>query len=314
MASSPIRSIRVAGVTFLAVVSLIALAVLSPSQASAAESSDPRLAASGDQRRTVSVPAALPAASSTSWLSVVNEYRRQAGLAPVTENTSGTSAARNHSCWMVKNDIAHSEIPGTPGYTPEGNNAAARSNVAVSSTAKLSDRKMIDLWMTGPFHAIGILRPTLQNVAYARCDGSGPYWKSAATLNVLDGLDRTRPRPSQPITWPGNGTTTNLTTFVAEKPNPVELCGWSGTAGLPVIAMFQNTVSSPSGSMIGPDGKTVQTCTLWYGNVDDAAGRSILGGENAVIVVPKLALKKGTYRMRVTSGGQTVNWSFTVKP
>lgn len=249
-----------------------------------------------------------------SWLAVVNAYRRQAGLPPVTANPRGSAAARASSCYMVRNDISHDHLKGRPGYTPAGAAAARVSNLAVSSEPRQTDRRFVDLWMTGPFHAIGILRPNLVTVSYGRCEGKGPYWRTAATLNVLDGLVNA-PRPSTPIVWPGNNTTTHLSTFVTERPNPVELCGWSGTAGLPVIAMLPGTVpGTPTASMTGPNRTTLEVCALWHGNVDDPAARSILGGENAIVVVPRKPLTSGRHTARIVSGSRTIEWSFTVRP
>lgn len=261
-----------------------------------------------------SSPAGTKTTQRETWVDIVNGYRRQAGLLPVVADPRGSSAARASSCYMVRNDIDHNQVKGRPGYTPAGAAAARVSNLAVSSKARQTDRRFIDLWMTGPFHAIGILRPNLRTVSYGRCEGRGPYWRSAATLNVLDGLV-TAPRPTSPIVWPGNNTTTHLSTFVAERPNPVELCGWSGTAGLPVIAMLPGTVTgTPMATMSGPSGSRLEVCALWHGNVDDPAARTILGGQNAIVVVPKKPLDAGRHTVQIVSGSHVIDWSFTVQP
>ena len=91
------------------------------------------------------------------------------------EDATPVDGAYKHSCYMLQNDIAHDEIPGRPGYTPEGDAAGNNGNVAVSSVAGTSARSHIELWMTGPFHAIGVLRPNLQRVGFGKCDNaSGP--------------------------------------------------------------------------------------------------------------------------------------------
>jgi uncharacterized protein YkwD len=131
------------------------------------------------------------------WLGIVNVYRAQSGLAPVSENPTWSAGARNHSCWMLLNGIAHAETPGTPGYTVEGDQAGRSGNVAVSSNSSATPRSHIDLWMTGPFHAIGLLRSSLQQSAFGLC-ASPPNptytsWKSAATLDVVRGNVWERP-------------------------------------------------------------------------------------------------------------------------
>ncbi len=97
-----------------------------------------------------------------------------------------------------------------------------------------SARSHIELWMTGPFHAIGVLRPNLRQVGFGKCDNtSTPPWRSGATLDVLRGLVAPAVQTA-PILFPGNGTTTNLDRFIVETPDPLTFCGWTGSAGLPI--------------------------------------------------------------------------------
>ncbi|MBK8333999.1 MAG: hypothetical protein IPL07_16930 [Acidimicrobiaceae bacterium] len=199
-------------------------------------------------------PPFIPAAAD--WLTTVNYYREMAGVAPVAEDTSMSPGAYNHSCYMLLNDIAHDEVPGAPGYTAAGDTAGNNGNVAVSSATSVTQRSFVELWMTGPFHAIGMLRPNLQRVGYGQCENASTVrWHSGATLDVLRGLGQRRTL-SAPILFPGNGTVTNLTKFIAESPNPVQMCGWGTTgAGLPVIAMMPEGFSAnPTASMTGPSG------------------------------------------------------------
>ncbi len=249
------------------------------------------------------------------WLSVVNYYRAMAGLGAVVENTSLSPGAYNHSCYMLWNGITHDETPGLRGYTTNGDTAGNNGNVAVSSGYDATDRNHIDLWMTGPFHAIGILRYNLQSVGYGKCTTpTNAYqpWKSAATLNVLTGLNYSLTRPATPILFPGNGTTTSLTKFIAESPNPVSLCGWTGAAGLPVIAMMPEKFTSvTSATITGPTG-ALPTCALHAGNTSDPTAKAILGGDNAVTVLPRTALVNGVYTVRIVTNTRTVQWSFTV--
>lgn len=158
-------------------------------------------------------PPFIPAAAD--WLTTVNYYREMAGVAPVAEDTSMSPGAYNHSCYMLLNDIAHDEVPGAPGYTAAGDTAGNNGNVAVSSATSVTQRSFVELWMTGPFHAIGMLRPNLQRVGYGQCENaSAARWHSGATLDILRGLGQRRSL-SAPILFPGNGTVTNLTKFIA---------------------------------------------------------------------------------------------------
>lgn len=262
---------------------------------------------------------------SASWLATVNYYRAMAGLGPVAENATYSAAAYKHSCYMLYNDITHYETAGKPGYTVEGAAAGVKSNVSVSTVAGTSARSHIELWMSGPFHAIGVLRHSLRNVGFGKCDlTTTAKWHSGATLNILEGLDKTAVRPAKPILFPGNGTTTNLYRFIAESPNPVTACGWTGEAGLPVIAMMPESVSRVSATITGPNGP-IETCPLFAGNLgrldnpattadESATPKAILQSENAVTVLPRTPLTPGTYTVSVTTQARVVTWSFTVDP
>lgn len=257
-------------------------------------------------------PAYIP--PTADWLTTVNYYRAMAGLAPVTENPSLSVGSVAHSCYMLQNGISHDEDPSKPLYTVEGDKAGNNGNVAVSSGIDATARNHIELWMTGPFHAIGVLRPGLRSVGFGMCTNTTTeLWRSGATLDVLRGLDYSVARPAEPVLFPGNGTTTSLNAFVTEYPNPLTYCGWTDTAGLPTIAMMPEPVVGPvTSTIVGPNGP-IETCSLWKQNTDGAAA-SILGGDNAVVAMPRVHLVPGTYDVTVTTATRTVRWSFNVDP
>jgi len=264
---------------------------------------------------TSTATAAGPAADD--WLGIVNVYRSQSGLAPVANNPAWSNGATNHSCWMLLNGIAHDETPGSPGYTADGDLAGNSGNVAVSSSSSATTRSHIDLWMTGPFHAIGLLRPSLSQAAYGLCasppNPTRTQWKSAATLDVVRGNNWGAAKLATPVVFPGNGATTSLTRFIAETPDPRTFCGWgSQTVGLPLIAMMPSNVTTASATLIGPSGP-VPTCVLHKANTSGTAS-SILGGDNAVVVVPAAPLAAGSYTVSVSSNGGDANWAFNVDP
>ncbi len=264
-----------------------------------------------------SQPVEAGGVSDSDWLGVVNAYRAQSGLAPVTENASWSSGALSHSCWMLLNGIAHDEAPGTAGYTTAGDEAGNSGNVAVSSNPGASARSHIDLWMSGPFHAIGLLRSSLTQTGFGLCasppNPTATSWKSAGTLDVVRGNNWSAPKPQAPVVFPGNGATTSLYRFVAESPDPRSFCGWGGNSvGLPLIALMPSAVSAANATLNGPNGP-VPTCVLHQGNTNGTAS-AILGGDNAVIVVPASPLVAGAYSVSVGSNGGNAAWTFTVDP
>jgi len=247
------------------------------------------------------------------WLTTVNYYREMAGLTPVTEDATLSDGAYKHSCYMLQNDISHDEVVGNPGYTPEGQAAGTHGNVAVSSVYNERARSHIELWMTGPFHAVGVLRPNLQRVGFGKCDMSTTLrWHSGATLDVLHGLGPTKTL-TQPILFPGNGTTTNLNRFVVESPDPLPFCGWTGSAGLPILALMPEAPSGAvTASVTGPSG-ALETCALTAQNTTGVA-QAILSGNNVVVAIPRAPLTAGSYSVTITTAARTVQWSFTVDP
>ena len=247
------------------------------------------------------------------WLGTVNAYRAMSGLAPVVEVPEWSEQGRAHSCYMLQNDIAHDEIPGRPGYTPGGDLAGNNGNVAVSGSVAANARSHIDLWMTGPFHAIGILRHNLARSGYGECeDEAAPRWRSGATLDVVRGVDLSIPRPAQPTVFPGNGATVGVNRFVVESPDPLAMCGWTGVrAGLPLIALMPNDVTWANATLTGPSGP-IETCVLTEANTSGVA-QQILAGDNAVVVMPSQVLADGTYTATVTSSGGAISWAFTVQ-
>ena len=170
--------------------------------------------------------------------------------------------------------------------------------------------------MSGPFHAIGMLRSNLKQTSYGQCSSptspTATPWNSAAVLDVIRGTT-SGPKPSSPIVFPGNGATTSLTKFVAESPDPRTFCGWAGrSVGLPLIALMPTAPTSASAVLTGPNGP-VGTCVLTGANTSGVAS-SILGGDNAVVVVPDTPLVTGTYTVAVSSNAGPANWSFNVDP
>ncbi|MDO8392700.1 MAG: CAP domain-containing protein [Actinomycetota bacterium] len=267
------------------------------------------------------------------WLQSVNYYRAMAGLPGVSEEPSWSSGAYNHSCYMLEYGIGHNEEPSTTGrpygYTPSGNEAGSHGNVAVSSATGRTERSFVELWMTGPFHAIGILRQGLTRVGYGQCERSvtPTGWHSGATLNILSDPGSFQ-KPAAPILFPGNGTVTSLDRFVAESPNPVTLCdtavGWPRNpatgqlvaAGLPVVAMLPDPsfASHPTATMYGPSG-AVGVCVLSkYNTGSNADAQSILDYDNAVTIVPHGILAPGTYTVNLQTSNRSLSWSFTVDP
>lgn len=255
---------------------------------------------------------APPSAATTdpSWLTSVNEYRSMAGLAPVAQDPQLSAGDHDHSCYMLLNGMSHDELPDRAGYTERGDLAGNSGNVAVSSDIAATDRSFVDLWMTGPFHALGLLRPNLETVGFGTCTNPTTSFQAGATLDVIRGLGPTV-RQSAPVMFPGAGSTTTLTEFVAETPNPLTFCGWTGPAGLPIVVLMpERFTSGVTASVTGPSGP-LELCVLSKHNTTGDA-RTLLAGNDVVVAIPRNPLTAGTYTVSVASSARNVDWSFVV--
>ncbi len=273
------------------------------------------------------IPPVFPPAAGSGWLAYVNYYRGLAGVPPVAEDAALSDGAGKHAHYMVINDTnATYESALKPGYTPEGAQAAPNCNLYASSAPTTTDEMALATWMQGPFHALGILDPALQTTGFGSDRDYAGYYKMAAALNVISGLDNTKiPAGVFPAMWPAQGMTTYLRTYTegTDAPEPLTSCpGYPATTGLPIIVQMGpgdlTTVEVPTATLqLG--GAPQELCWFTestYQNFDPAqqvVGRAILGGRDAVVLIPKNPLVPGgVYTVSAAVNGQTYTWSFSV--
>jgi hypothetical protein len=111
------------------------------------------------------------------------------GLIEVPEWSEG---CRKHMLWVQQNGLEHDEEPGTPGYTPEGDDAG-NSSVLSSGPWEFGGENP---WEHAPIHLMQLLGPSLARTGYAN-----------GCMYTWPGYDRPNPATPQLLTYPGNGTT-----------------------------------------------------------------------------------------------------------
>lgn len=280
----------------------------------------------GGARAVPSQAQAAPQVSFPSnWLGRLNFVRSLGQLPALVEDSSLNPGAQNHARYMVKNGIvAHAEDPGNAWYTASGN-AAAQSSELIAFSWNNTDSAAIDGLAEGPFHALGLLDPSMTTVGYGSDREQGGSLQTGAAVHLGAGWGGARSAGSQPMIWPANGTSVPLyQAAVGEHPDPLSACpGYSQPAGLPLIFELGVGASGASvgGHSLSRDGSPVESCVYSassYTNPDSGAqatGRAILGAYNAVIIVPRQPLNPGsTYSVSLTVNGQGYNWSFQAAP
>jgi hypothetical protein len=285
--------------------------------------------------RVMATPATVSSATTagSDWLSEVNTYRTATGLPPVSNQSSWEQGLRNHLAYLSSTpsayftgqyQSAHTENPQSPYYTQDGATEGGRSDLYQGAVG-FTPVNYIDGWLAGPFHAIGMLRPQLTQVAFASDPGTGD-----GGLDVLGGLDYSVPARTTPVLFPGPDMTTNLTSFGrGESPNPLESCGsaFQDNPGLPVIMLLPNAPTTDLGASItGSDGSVQSTANGQLCVVDEhtyrssdpvygPTGQQILQSDHAVLLVTQHPYGWARNTVAVTqAGGAPISWSFTTAP
>jgi hypothetical protein len=257
------------------------------------------------------------------WLTLVNQFRTQAGLPLLGEEDAWSQGSWLHARYMVKNDvIQHHEDPGNAWYSAEGAEAAANCNLMVSTSDQVDDDYPILIWMQAPFHAVGLLDPALHSVGYGTYRESDGGFEMGAALDVLRGLGQIPETVQFPIAWPGDGAVVPLSYHWVESPDPLTSCpGYSTPSGLPILLQLGSGGITPdvTAHSLQQNGIEIPHCVFdetSYSNPDGALrdlGRSVLGARDAVVIIPRDPLDPGaTYRVAVTANGWTTVWSFAV--
>ncbi|MDX1686977.1 MAG: CAP domain-containing protein [Candidatus Promineifilaceae bacterium] len=273
---------------------------------------------------TVPAPTATPDAL---WLQQVNAFRQGSGLPPVTENASWSHGAWLHSRYMVmEDDVSHSEDPASPWYTTEGDLAGQNGNIAVSSSSRAPDLFAIELWMAGPFHAVAVVDPQLQQSGFGSFREATGLWQMGATLDVYRGLGPVPPGTTFPVLYPGADGTTWLTSHrYFEWPDPLASCpGYTRPTGPPVIIQLGDGSGTPAVTEHAfLEGETAlehcvfdeTTYTHPTDGTQQSVGRQVLNTRDAVVLLPRHPLIEGhSYTASITADGITYRWNFTVVP
>jgi hypothetical protein len=257
------------------------------------------------------------------WLARLNEYRAAAGLPSVSEDVTLEPGASHHARYIVETGIVdHTEDPSSPWYSLDGA-TAARSSDLIGFAQPASESQTIDGLIAGPFHALPMLDPALRLVGYASYREGGHQLQLGASLAFGAGWGVAS--ATSPIMWPANGSTFPLRALVQEEiPSPLTSCpGYIWPAGFPIMLILGRSGPTPevSNHSLTADGAPIAHCVFdatSYVNpnrTEQSVGRAILGGSNAIVVLPRDPLVAASaYHVTITTNSQTYAWSFTAGP
>ena len=282
----------------------------------------------GPEPAFAGAPRSITASASPSWLAEINRYRAAAGLNVASAQPAWDLGIEHHLTYLIKTPAtyrtgqyasAHTENPASPYYTSDGAREAGYSDLALGGA--FTALQAVDGWLQSPFHAVGMLRARLTQVALADDPESG-----YAGLDVIQGLDYSLPSDPNPILFPGPGVTTNLLAYGGDElPSPLQTCDWPDNSayGLPLILLLVQPPGSPlTASLTGPR-KTESTvngelCVVdenTYHSTDPVygpTGLAILQSDNAVFLIPRHPLSTGRYTVAVQQPDEAnVDWSFS---
>ena len=193
----------------------------------------------------------------TSWLTTVNAYRAMSGLAPVTENTTWSAEGHAHSCYMLAQRHLARRGPWQPGLHRRRRHRRQQRQRRRQQQHRRDrpqpHRPLDDRPVPRDRHPAP--QAGDERVRHLRRRHRPAHGTPEATLDVLRGIDHAdrqpdRRRPCSRAATPRSPSTASVT----ESPNPLTFCGWSGAAGLPLIAMMPGAVTSANATLVGPVG------------------------------------------------------------
>lgn len=256
-------------------------------------------------------------AQRTAALTAMNTARSAAGVSTVTLDDLLNTGAQAHANYLLLNKSVpglnvHDEDPSLPGYTPEGDAAAAASNISrttVSGTSPPGAGEAAVFLINVPYHRINMLRSSLAEIGVGFAYDST---FSATVINVITGIVGSE-RP-EPVLYPASGQTNVPTTFAAEEsPDPLPP-GAPRPAGYPITAQFPTGASITSVTASLHRGAT--TVATYNSDPENPANSARPTNSYAIFLIPQSPLAANTAytviilaTVNATPYNQT--WNFT---
>ena len=210
----------------------------------------------------------------------------------------------------------HDEDRSKPGYSADGNSAAANSQIALGC-GPYDLNAQIDQWIAAPLNRFTMLNPLISEAGFGEAYDDGCW---VAGLRLPPGPEEVKPYPYA-VEFPPAGATVSLRWTGLESPDPLTACpGYTAPVGLPITLQLGYLIDPELGAhSLTRNGKPVESCAYdehGYNNSVPSAqeyGRWALRSSGAVVVIPRAPLQSGAqYSVSITARGHVYEWSFHV--
>jgi hypothetical protein len=147
-----------------------------------------------------------PPAANADWLTIVNYYRTQAGVPPVTGNNQLSAQCVEHARYMAENnELTHNQNPNKPFASPAGALCGTNGNTWLGSPSSrpfwLANRPF-ESWINSIGHRLWMLYPTTPTFGYGFYTAQNNA--AGGALDVLSEANFSADQgyPSWPIRYP----------------------------------------------------------------------------------------------------------------
>lgn len=290
---SKLRLLAKKRVTVLAVITPLALAIILTgsfkSLLAEGENTPPHV----NYIPVVSQPGSPPS-NDENVLTLVNQFRAEAGVPPVIDNSALNKNCFEHARYMAENNIlAHDQDPSLPFASSNGQNCAKHANAWLGSRKAdpgWSPNDSVRGWMASVGHRLWILYPTTQTVGYGFFTVQEEN-RAAAALDILSfaKFNKDKNYSGWPVKYPQGKVIAPSTRY------PITL-NWSYFGGIPELAQTQ--LQTAGGQILEHD-----------------AGTNLPVGHKGIQIIPKQDLPPNSKIIITVSGtyeGQpfTYTWDF----
>lgn len=229
------------------------------------------------------------------WLSLVNAYRRQAGVPTVVADASLNAACEEHARYMAENNhLTHNQNPELPWASAVGERCANKGNAWLGSAFSRpiwTVQRSIESWMGSVGHRLWLLYPTSTTFGYGFYTAGNN--RSGAALDVLSQahLNADANYPYWPVRYPAPNQS-----GIPAKRYPITL-QWPYFGPAPTIE--QVSLTTVSGSLIPV-----------------IADTSLPTGHEGIEIIPTQALPANTTLLVTVRGAYagspfSYSWQFT---